>query len=98
MDIMRHKDAVDDVVKTGKCIMSSKSPKEKEILKVGIIFNIRQTFITDKCICETKPFGSLSGKDSDSLGRVRRCQSAELRALSAAGTSSFAGLSVLGDL
>lgn len=38
MDIMRHKDAVDDIVKTGKCIMSSKSPKEKEILKVGNIF------------------------------------------------------------
>lgn len=52
----------------------------------------------DKCICETKHFGSLLGKDSDSLGGVRRRQSAELGALSAAGTSSFSGLSVLGDL
>lgn len=34
MDIMRHKDAVDDIVKTGKSIMNSKSPEEKEILKV----------------------------------------------------------------
>uniref|UniRef100_H3DGM7 Dystonin n=1 Tax=Tetraodon nigroviridis TaxID=99883 RepID=H3DGM7_TETNG len=33
MDIMRHKDAVDDIVKTGKCIMNSKSLEEKEILK-----------------------------------------------------------------
>lgn len=41
MDIMRHKDAVDDIVKTGKCVMNSKSPKEKEILKVGDIFNMR---------------------------------------------------------
>lgn len=41
MDIMRHKDAVDDIVKTGKCIINSKSPEEKEILKVGNIFNVR---------------------------------------------------------
>ncbi|XP_029305110.1 LOW QUALITY PROTEIN: dystonin [Cottoperca gobio] len=33
MDIMRHKDAVDDIVKTGKSIMNSKNPEEKEILK-----------------------------------------------------------------
>ncbi|XP_059215804.1 dystonin isoform X5 [Centropristis striata] len=33
MDIMRHKDAVDDIVKTGKAIMNSKNPEEKEILK-----------------------------------------------------------------
>uniref|UniRef100_UPI0037E92C14 dystonin n=1 Tax=Semicossyphus pulcher TaxID=241346 RepID=UPI0037E92C14 len=33
MDIMRHKDAVDGIVKTGKAIMSSKNPEEKEILK-----------------------------------------------------------------
>lgn len=55
MDIMRHKDAVDDIVKTGKCVMNSKSPKEKEILKVGDIFNMRNTLH----ICETeKHFGS----------------------------------------
>ncbi|XP_039994293.1 dystonin isoform X4 [Xiphias gladius] len=33
MDIMRHKDAVDEIVKTGKAIMNSKNPEEKEILK-----------------------------------------------------------------
>ncbi|KAL7384245.1 hypothetical protein ABVT39_026968 [Epinephelus coioides] len=33
MDIMRHKDAVDNIVKTGKAIMNSKNPEEKEILK-----------------------------------------------------------------
>ncbi|CAN9499905.1 unnamed protein product [Ophioblennius macclurei] len=32
MDIMRHKDAVDDIVKTGKAIMGSKNPEEKQIL------------------------------------------------------------------
>ena len=34
MDIMRHKDSVDELVKTGKAIMDSKNPEEKEILKV----------------------------------------------------------------
>ncbi|XP_036071365.1 dystonin isoform X3 [Oryzias melastigma] len=33
MDIMRHKDAVDEIVKTGKMIMSSKNPEEKAALK-----------------------------------------------------------------
>ncbi|XP_071336943.1 dystonin isoform X4 [Trachinotus anak] len=33
MDIMRHKDAVDEIVQTGKAIMNSKNPEEKEILK-----------------------------------------------------------------
>ncbi|XP_073337728.1 dystonin [Pagrus major] len=33
MDIMRHKDAVDGIVKTGMAIMNSKNPEEKEILK-----------------------------------------------------------------
>ncbi|KAM8738349.1 dystonin isoform 2-T2 [Acanthopagrus schlegelii] len=33
MDIMRHKDAVDEIVKTGIAIMNSKNPEEKEILK-----------------------------------------------------------------
>lgn len=40
MDIMRHKDAVDDIVKTGKSIMNSKTPEEKEMLKVGYTFTI----------------------------------------------------------
>lgn len=34
MDIMRHKDAVDEIVKTGKAVMNNKNPEEKEILKV----------------------------------------------------------------
>ncbi|XP_061914261.1 dystonin isoform X3 [Entelurus aequoreus] len=33
MDIMRHKDAVDEIVKTGTAMMSSKKPEEKELLK-----------------------------------------------------------------
>ncbi|KAM9365281.1 dystonin [Pholidichthys leucotaenia] len=33
MDIMRHKDAVDDIVKTGKAIMGNKNAEEKEVLK-----------------------------------------------------------------
>ncbi|KAG7230180.1 hypothetical protein INR49_009900 [Caranx melampygus] len=33
MDIMRHKDAVDEILKTGKAIMNCKNPEEKEILK-----------------------------------------------------------------
>uniref|UniRef100_A0A671WQE1 Dystonin n=1 Tax=Sparus aurata TaxID=8175 RepID=A0A671WQE1_SPAAU len=33
MDIMRHKDAVDEIVKTGMAIMNSKNPEEKEFLK-----------------------------------------------------------------
>ncbi|XP_032397336.1 dystonin isoform X14 [Etheostoma spectabile] len=33
MDIMRHKDAVDNIVKSGKAIMNTKNPEEKEILK-----------------------------------------------------------------
>ncbi|XP_017268354.1 dystonin isoform X5 [Kryptolebias marmoratus] len=33
MDIMKHKDAVDEIVKTGKAIVSSKNPEEKEALK-----------------------------------------------------------------
>uniref|UniRef100_A0A4W4F2W7 Dystonin n=1 Tax=Electrophorus electricus TaxID=8005 RepID=A0A4W4F2W7_ELEEL len=34
MDIMRHKDAVDDITKTGDAIMSSKDEAEKQALKV----------------------------------------------------------------
>ncbi|XP_056291894.1 dystonin isoform X13 [Pseudoliparis swirei] len=36
MDIMRHKDAVDDIVKTGKAILNSNNPEEKEMLKARI--------------------------------------------------------------
>ena len=34
MDIMRHKDAVDQIVKTGEAIMDSKDQEEKLVLKV----------------------------------------------------------------
>nr|XP_054606020.1 dystonin isoform X24 [Nothobranchius furzeri] len=33
MDIMKHKDVVDEIVKTGKAIMNSKNPEEKEAMK-----------------------------------------------------------------
>ncbi|XP_078477699.1 LOW QUALITY PROTEIN: dystonin-like, partial [Lampetra planeri] len=33
MDIMRHKDAVDEIVRTGRAIMNSKNPEEKDVLK-----------------------------------------------------------------
>ncbi|XP_039546384.1 dystonin isoform X5 [Pimephales promelas] len=36
MDIMRHKDAVDDIVKTGEVIMSSKDEAEKQALRVKL--------------------------------------------------------------
>uniref|UniRef100_A0A4W5L9J1 Dystonin n=1 Tax=Hucho hucho TaxID=62062 RepID=A0A4W5L9J1_9TELE len=36
MDIMRHKDAVDDIVKTGEAIMNSKDEDENQALKVKI--------------------------------------------------------------
>lgn len=38
MNIMRHKDAVDDIVKTGKALLNSKSAEEKEILVVIFFF------------------------------------------------------------
>lgn len=51
MDIMRHKDAVDDIVKTAKAIMSSKNPEEKEILKVKTLNQqcFRQVIIHREC-------------------------------------------------
>ncbi|XP_073690782.1 dystonin [Garra rufa] len=36
MDIMRHKDAVDDIVKTGEAIMNNKDEAEKEALRVKL--------------------------------------------------------------
>lgn len=39
MDIMRHKDAVDDIVKTGEAIMNSKDEDEKQALKVKKSYN-----------------------------------------------------------
>lgn len=36
MDIMRHKDAVDDITKTGEALMTSKNDSEKQALRVNI--------------------------------------------------------------
>lgn len=49
MDIMRHKDAVDDIVKTGEAIMNSKSPEEKAVLKVKHFFKHKYQFIENVC-------------------------------------------------
>lgn len=38
VDIMRHKDAVDNIVKTGKALLNSKSADEKETLTVIFSF------------------------------------------------------------
>lgn len=98
MDIMRHKDAVDAIVKTGKAIMNSKSPEEKEIQKVIFSFCNLNILFTQYVLNVKVLLGFQSGQDSDSLGEVRYRQSAELRALSAAGASPVPRRSVLGDL
>lgn len=41
MDIMRHKDAVDDLVKTGKALVNSKSAEEKDILLVIVLSSVQ---------------------------------------------------------
>lgn len=51
MDIMRHKDAVDDIVKTGKAIMNQKSPEEKEILEVISLCSINHEYSLIKSMC-----------------------------------------------
>ncbi|KAF3842185.1 hypothetical protein F7725_024136 [Dissostichus mawsoni] len=62
MDIMRHKDAVDDIVKTGKAIMNSKNPEEKEILKART-----QTLL--------EKYGTISQLNSERLLQLERAQS-----------------------
>ncbi|XP_034057772.1 dystonin isoform X5 [Gymnodraco acuticeps] len=62
MDIMRHKDAVDDIVKTGKAIMNSKNPEEKEILKART-----QTLL--------EKYGTVSQLNSERLLQLERAQS-----------------------
>lgn len=96
---MRHKDAVDEIVKTGKAIMSSKNPEEKEMLKVRKYISDLKHFFIEKMRRSSKDLlGFQSGQDPDSPGEVRCCQSAEFGALSAAGASPVSGHSVLGDL
>ncbi|KAM6922361.1 dystonin isoform 1-T1 [Lycodopsis pacificus] len=62
MDIMRHKDAVDGIVKTGKAIMNSKNPDEKEILKART-----QTLL--------EKYGMVSQLNSERCLQLERAQS-----------------------
>ncbi|XP_034538619.1 dystonin [Notolabrus celidotus] len=62
MDIMRHKDAVDDIVKTGKAILNSKNPEEKEILKAKT-----QTLV--------EKYGTVSQLNSERCLQLERAQS-----------------------
>lgn len=110
MDIMKHKDAVDEIVKTGKAIMSSKNPGEKEALKViykyiyiTLYMYIYISFFNiiigrQKLEILLLYFSLKSGQDRESFGEIRHCQSAEFRALSPAGASAVSGWAVLGDL
>ncbi|XP_033956247.1 dystonin isoform X2 [Pseudochaenichthys georgianus] len=62
MDIMRHKDAVDDIVKTGKAVMNSKDPEEKEMLMART-----QTLL--------EKYGTVSQLNSERLLQLERAQS-----------------------
>ncbi|XP_069395298.1 dystonin isoform X17 [Paralichthys olivaceus] len=62
MDIMRHKDAVDEIVKTGKAFMNSKNPEEKEILKAKT-----QTLL--------EKYGAVSQLNSERCLQLERAQS-----------------------
>uniref|UniRef100_UPI003AAC7BF1 dystonin-like n=1 Tax=Centroberyx gerrardi TaxID=166262 RepID=UPI003AAC7BF1 len=62
MDIMRHKDAVDEIVKTGKAIMSSKNQEEKEVLKAKT-----QTLL--------EKYGAVSQLNSERCLQLERAQS-----------------------
>ncbi|XP_051272587.1 dystonin isoform X14 [Dicentrarchus labrax] len=62
MDIMRHKDTVDDIVKTGKAIMNSKNPEEKETLKAKM-----QTLL--------EKYGIVSQLNSERCLQLERAQS-----------------------
>ncbi|XP_068613208.1 dystonin-like [Brachionichthys hirsutus] len=62
MDIMRHKDAVDDIIKRGKVLTKSKNPEEKEILKA------RTRTLSEK-------YGSVSQLNSERCLQLERAQS-----------------------
>ncbi|XP_057704258.1 dystonin isoform X4 [Corythoichthys intestinalis] len=62
MDIMRHKDSVDAIVKKGKAIMSSKKPEEKELLKAKT-----QTLV--------EKYGAVSQLNSERSLQLERAQS-----------------------
>uniref|UniRef100_A0A4W4F390 Dystonin n=1 Tax=Electrophorus electricus TaxID=8005 RepID=A0A4W4F390_ELEEL len=55
MDIMRHKDAVDDITKTGDAIMSSKDEAEKQALKAKVQallekYNVVSHLNSERCL------------------------------------------------
>ncbi|XP_035982722.1 dystonin [Fundulus heteroclitus] len=62
MDIMKHKDAVDEIVKTAKAIMNSKNPEEKEALKT------KSQILLDK-------YGIVSQLNSERCLQLERAQS-----------------------
>ncbi|KAM9809958.1 dystonin isoform 18-T18 [Syngnathus typhle] len=62
MDIMRHRDSVDAIVKTGKSIMSSKKTEEKELLKAKT-----QTLV--------EKYGAVSQLNSERSLQLERAQS-----------------------
>ncbi|XP_049592105.1 dystonin isoform X17 [Syngnathus scovelli] len=62
MDIMRHKDSMDAIVKTGKSIMSTKKPEEKELLKAKT-----QTLV--------EKYGAVSQLNSERSLQLERAQS-----------------------
>ncbi|XP_061645426.1 dystonin isoform X26 [Phyllopteryx taeniolatus] len=62
VDIMRHKDYVDAIVKTGKAIMSSKTTEEKELLQAKT-----QTLV--------KKYGAVSQLNSERCLQLERAQS-----------------------
>ncbi|XP_047191317.1 dystonin isoform X5 [Scophthalmus maximus] len=62
MDVMRHKDAVDEIVKNGKAIMNSKNPEEKEKLKAKT-----QTLL--------EKYGTVSQLNSERCLQLERTQS-----------------------
>ncbi|KAM8858982.1 dystonin isoform 4-T4 [Spinachia spinachia] len=62
MDIMRHKDAVDHIAKTGRAIMNSKNPDENEILEARI-----QTL--------SEKYSSVSQLNSERCLQLERAQS-----------------------
>lgn len=105
MDIMKQKDTVDEIVKTGKAIMSSKNPEEKEALKVKYCVLFSTQLLKWYYLCTKAKYAVvvvflffLSGQDPGSLGKVQCCQSAEFRALTPAGASAVTGWPVLGDI
>lgn len=98
MDLMRHKDSVDEIVKTGKAIMDSKNQEERDILKVKICQSLRILFLYVRNKSKFVVFFCFrTGQDSVSLGKVWCCQSAKLGTLSPAGTSSVSCRSILGN-